>query len=66
VIEQSIRESVAHWKDIKKQQLKNGEAVELALNGPPPLMARQQRNQREFSGQRLLNNELNQEQTLQP
>jgi hypothetical protein len=53
VLEQSIRESVAHWKDISKQQYQNGEAVDMALREPPVQMKR-----REFSGQKLLNDEL--------
>jgi len=28
VFEQSIRESVAHWKDLNKQKLREGEAVQ--------------------------------------
>jgi len=28
VLEQSIRESVAHWKDLNKQKLREGEAVQ--------------------------------------
>lgn len=44
-LEESIRESVAHWKTINKQQLKNGEAVEMALKEPPT-----QARRREFSG----------------
>jgi len=28
VLEQSLRESIAHWKDLNKQKLSKGEAVE--------------------------------------
>lgn len=58
-LEQSLRESVAHWKDLNKQKLRDGEAATLALQEPPTLAPTKA--QREFSGQRLLNQELAQE-----
>ena len=66
VLEQSIRESVAHWKDLNKQKLREGEAVQQALKEPPALQPI--RGPREFSGQRLLNQELaeNPQTVMQP